>query len=1323
MADFAPTTLNGLLTLWGFDEDSNTIARDQAPEGGFEDARLKNGAEAANGVLELDGRNDHAVAGPDDDWQLDQGRIELVFNQDDHRGSKPDTLLSRDSKGLDDGGHLNITVTQDGRVSVRHQDETGSNRYETGKNFFCEGDDVRVTYAWDSNGVDGFFKVENLSQGTVYETPIADKLTLDNGATSEPFTIGAGQTRSSDDSADRLNEFFEGEIAYVAIYATAAPEKALNYVVEGSAGADLIDLDYTGDPEGDRIDAQDNEIGGDADLVDAGAGDDVILAGLEDDTVYAGSGDDRVEGEDGDDLIYGDSALGLADADAAPVRESFNWADLGYGDGDTIPSGVTQDTGSVTVSLDYDADPGTDNAFEDTIQNVADIDSGTETVDEDSSFESVTNGAHKSGSYTLGFDRAVENVSFRVNDIDGDGVVRVSAEGPDGPVEVVLTGGACLTLSNDDAVPGDDTAASQGGYRPDSSEKYSLLVEIAGPVTGITLVHSQDGGSNSGVNITDVFFDVPAGGGPEGPGDDTLIGGVGDDTIFGETGNDSVEGGAGDDTLFGDLPSEGTPVGENLIANGSFEDVTGLTPTAYGFVGAGAIPDWTDAEGAEIDVHNDGRAQVDPTDGDNWLDLEASPGNNRIGQDVAGVQVGTSYLLSFDAGDAFRQSTSAVEDNIVNVYWGGELIATIDPVNGEMTRFEYVVEGGSGDGSNRLEFEGVGIEDNIGASIDSVSLVQLAEASSVAGDDTVNGGLGDDLVDGGRGDDLLIGGAGDDTVLGGVGDDTLRGNAGADSLDGGTGDDDLGGAEGNDTLQGGAGDDTLTGGSGDDSLDGGTGDDSIQGNSGNDAITDLSGDNNVEAGITGTPDRGFPNPFGTPPVVGADSDPFDDRDTVITGAGDDLIETGDDNDVIASGGGDDTIDAGFDDDNVQAGAGDDFVISGEGSDTVRGGAGDDTIYGGLGPGVPDSFNIIDVDLDGNPVDPIPDNGRDLIDAGSGDDLVFGEDDADTIDGGTGDDTLDGGIDDDLIFGRAGDDLLIGGQGADTVDGGIGDDTIDIGLYTDPLTGDVYAEGVGDVIIGGEDPGDGDVDVLDLSDGGPLKVIFDDAIDPGGTSGEAGKVIFYKDAAQTEVAGELTFKEIENVIPCFTPGARIATPRGEVPVENLREGDKVITRDNGIQEIRWIGRRTLNRAELAQAPNLAPILIRAGALGHGLPERDMIVSPQHRILICGDRTQLYFEESEVLVAAKHLVNGGGIRACALQETTYVHFMFDSHEVVLSDGAWTESFQPGDQTLGAMGRAARAEILALFPELASRDGLTDYAAARRSLKAHEAKLLQL
>ena len=71
--------------------------------------------------------------------------------------------------------------------------------------------------------------------------------------------------------------------------------------------------------------------------------------------------------------------------------------------------------------------------------------------------------------------------------------------------------------------------------------------------------------------------------------------------------------------------------------------------------------------------------------------------------------------------------------------------------------------------------------------------------------------------------------------------------------------------------------------------------------------------------------------------------------------------------------------------------------------------------------------------------------------------------------------------------------------------------------------------------------------------------------------------------------------------------------------------------------------------------------------------------------------------------------------------YVHFMFDQHQVVLSNGAWTESFQPGDYTMRGLGNAQRAEIYDLFPELQTTVVLETYVAARKTLKRHEAALL--
>lgn len=198
-------------------------------------------------------------------------------------------------------------------------------------------------------------------------------------------------------------------------------------------------------------------------------------------------------------------------------------------------------------------------------------------------------------------------------------------------------------------------------------------------------------------------------------------------------------------------------------------------------------------------------------------------------------------------------------------------------------------------------------------------------------------------------------------------------------------------------------------------------------------------------------------------------------------------------------------------------------------------------------------------------------------------------------------------------------------------------------------------------------------------------------------------------------------EVEEIVPCFTPGTLIATPRGERLVEDLEVGDRVITRDNGIQEIKWVGRKDLTGFDLARKPQFKPILIQQGALGNNLPEHDMLVSPNHRVLVANDKTTLYFEEREVLVAAKHLTGLDGVDEVEANGVSYIHVMFDQHEVILSNGAWTESFQPGDYSLKGIGNAQREEILELFPELEHAEGLKAYGSARRSLKKHEAALL--
>lgn len=192
------------------------------------------------------------------------------------------------------------------------------------------------------------------------------------------------------------------------------------------------------------------------------------------------------------------------------------------------------------------------------------------------------------------------------------------------------------------------------------------------------------------------------------------------------------------------------------------------------------------------------------------------------------------------------------------------------------------------------------------------------------------------------------------------------------------------------------------------------------------------------------------------------------------------------------------------------------------------------------------------------------------------------------------------------------------------------------------------------------------------------------------------------------------------VPCFTAGTEICTDQGLRPVEQLRPGDRVLTRDNGFQPLLWVGVRLVGRNWLQACPHLQPVRIAAGAFGPGRPARDLWVSPQHRLLLKGAACQMMFGEPEVLAAASHLLAHPGVTAAQVNCTTYVHLLFESHQAVFSNGLWSESFQPGARLLKHGGKEIRAEILALFPEL-TRDQSSTYPAARMILKQKESQLL--
>jgi len=170
------------------------------------------------------------------------------------------------------------------------------------------------------------------------------------------------------------------------------------------------------------------------------------------------------------------------------------------------------------------------------------------------------------------------------------------------------------------------------------------------------------------------------------------------------------------------------------------------------------------------------------------------------------------------------------------------------------------------------------------------------------------------------------------------------------------------------------------------------------------------------------------------------------------------------------------------------------------------------------------------------------------------------------------------------------------------------------------------------------------------------------------------------------------------VPCFTSGTLIRTASGDKQIEDLVVGDTVTTADHGEQVVRWIKSRTIDSAGLRAFPNLRPVRISAGALGGGLPVQDLLVSPQHRVLVRSKIAATMFGEIEVLVAAKHLTDLPGIAiADDVTEVTYWHFLCDAHEVVFANDAPAETLYTGAVALMSVGLAAREEIFTLFPEL--------------------------
>ncbi|EDY84021.1 Putative Ig domain family [Verrucomicrobiia bacterium DG1235] len=350
--------------------------------------------------------------------------------------------------------------------------------------------------------------------------------------------------------------------------------------------------------------------------------------------------------------------------------------------------------------------------------------------------------------------------------------------------------------------------------------------------------------ASDGATSTNDIFDININDAVDISGDgssNSLTGTAAAETIAGGAGSDNIDAGAGDDFVYGDDASGMSTTPQSYLINGSFEDVSGGVSTSYG-VDKSSVSGWTDANGNNFQMHVGGwEGMQAPTDGSYFLDMGESPGQMDISQSVQGLTSGSAYTLSFDTGDRTGDLSNSMQ-----VYFGGQLIATIDPQAEDVFEsYSIEVTGGMGDGSDKLRFVETGTSDNWGISLDNVQLVDAYE-------DSITGGAGDDTIDGGVGDDIAIysGARNEYTVIDNSDGtysvtDSVGGRDGTDTItnienlqfsdqtqtlsEALTFDQDttIVGTGSNETIDTGAGNDNVTAGGGTDIIDTGMGDDVV----------------------------------------------------------------------------------------------------------------------------------------------------------------------------------------------------------------------------------------------------------------------------------------------------------------------------------------------------------------------------------------------------------------------------------------------------------------------------------------------------------------
>ncbi|WP_298260008.1 Hint domain-containing protein [uncultured Litoreibacter sp.] len=226
---------------------------------------------------------------------------------------------------------------------------------------------------------------------------------------------------------------------------------------------------------------------------------------------------------------------------------------------------------------------------------------------------------------------------------------------------------------------------------------------------------------------------------------------------------------------------------------------------------------------------------------------------------------------------------------------------------------------------------------------------------------------------------------------------------------------------------------------------------------------------------------------------------------------------------------------------------------------------------------------------------------------------------------------------------------------------------------------------------------------------------------GMTSTEVGTASGVGESLQSDDGGSSYYTQStpnSGTIPCYALGTMIDTSDGPRAVETLQPGDLVVTLDHGPQPIRWTrsGEQPLEYAET----DAKPVLIKAGALGRGWPTQDLIVSPQHRILVGGAGQLQRVFASEAFASAKSLIAVPGIRHMkGKKEINWIHFACDRHEVVTANGCLSESLLLGPMVVNGLSSAERQALTELFGPALAPDAALNGPPARECLTVGTAK----